>query len=350
MKLVSHLVKSEPRFVNTKSSEHKTPLMIACEYGRIETAELLLKAGADPALKDRQCRNLLHLALHHTPDTKDLKRLLALFDRTLLARMIRERTNLDQNGQTPIHAFMSAVSGWGWSSKDDKKKAQEIVEFLLSISPEDSLRALRMLDAAGDTPLHTLILRDKDLNIDLARLIINLDPNLLFRENAVGRTPIEVARDRFLAARIKNQGVDNSFPSREVAGWPRRSYGWDVEEETNQKPVVERMWHLCEEALAKFDAATLPKRQLVSLHEANDVAKRLGEEHSWARYQFRINSATPSEDGEGPVEIVMDMEEKQEKPRRSDVIMLESARVGYAWQARYDENEDGYVESSSESD
>ncbi len=58
-----------------------------------------------------------------------------------------------------------------------------------------------MLDGTGDTPLHTLLA--KDANPALVKAIIDFDPTLLCCENAVGRTPAEVAHDRYLSDNIK---------------------------------------------------------------------------------------------------------------------------------------------------
>ncbi len=54
---------------------------------------------------------------------------------------------------------------------------------------------LDILDGKGDTPLHSLIAKKADVAV--IRTLLDVNPQLLHHENAVGRTPAEVARDNF---------------------------------------------------------------------------------------------------------------------------------------------------------
>ena len=194
----------------------------------------------------------------------------------------------------------------------NEKKALNMLTLLLDISAETSSRALQTTDGTGETPLHTLASSDLAVAVPLARKVIEFDSRLLFKENAVGRTPAELARDRFVANEIhepqlKTWWSDTSVttlknkPTSEFVNWKR------TDSEPKVLSVVAQMWNLCEDAMAKFEQ--LPKRRLVSLHEANDVAKRLGEQYIPDRYKFTINQyeeenkedESDSEVGKGPV-------------------------------------------------
>ena len=300
-KLVSYLVQSQPALLEAKSVGQMTPLQAACLLGRLDVIEILVKAGAQQSTKETGWRNLLHSALHFNPTAKKLRSLLKLLDGDLVVRMLRERSSLSQLGRTPLHCWIDSASSASRTYKTNDE-VLEVLKLLLETSPEASKRALHMLDAAGDTPLHTLIFKNTGESLSLARAIIDFDPSLLFRENAVGRTPIEVARERFIANMIQmgssniNYWVDDS-----VGAWVNAPAGHFIKKKEEDEPRehedssnVAKMWRLCEESLVKFP--TEPKRRLVSLYEANDVSKRLGEEHMRSRYHFRVRALTDSDD------------------------------------------------------
>ncbi|KXX77462.1 Ankycorbin [Madurella mycetomatis] len=286
--LVSYLVKACPSLIDARAANGVTPLLLACRLGRIEAVKILINAGADQAVKDRGRNNLLHAALHYNPCAKRLKPLLNLLDGDLLVTMLKERNNLEHDGRTPLHQWLhDAASNLGGTVVDG---AIRVFNVLVNISPEIAKDALRMLDGAGDTPLHTIL--SKDANPKLVRTLLEFDPSLLFCENAVGRTPGELAHDRFLFQNIKSQDrrrfrgghpISNlvSLPLTAFVGKASCNQATGGESET----IIAQNWRLCAEIMAR---AEQPKRKLVSLHSANFVAKRLGEQYMKDRYQFSL--------------------------------------------------------------
>ncbi|KAL2193610.1 hypothetical protein P885DRAFT_63806 [Corynascus similis CBS 632.67] len=163
-------------------------------------AKILIEAGADQETKDRKQYNLLHAALRFERDVRKLIPMLDLLDHDTLVSMIKERNGLEEEegGQKPLHFILCrSLSVRGNSAKD----VIRMIKMFLEISTENTRQAFRMLDGAGDTPLHTLLLNGTDPAI--IRAIVDFDPSLLYLENAVGRTPAEVAHDRYLAHFIK---------------------------------------------------------------------------------------------------------------------------------------------------
>jgi ankyrin repeat protein len=318
--LVSYLIKSCPASVDIKSQLDVTPLFLATTLGRTEIAKMLLDAGADQATRNWFRENLLHAVLSNNPKAHRLEEFLSLLDPAQVQHMARDRdsrTTAGDGGKTPLHRWLTKLVRP--STGAPYETTGEILAVLRVLLKHSGGRELDQLDAAGDTVLHTLLLKN---NVDLAvvRAVLDANPNLLYRENAVGRTPAEVARDRFIADKIKANGTDGR-------GRRLHSY-WDVGYGDNnndgiaaiiQRPPqefvkksaaaaaggsepastdtarseIEQMWDLCRDFMHRHPG----KRRLVSLHEANDVARRLGAQNGRARYAFKVRTPDPSDRG-----------------------------------------------------
>ncbi|KAK0655741.1 hypothetical protein B0T16DRAFT_397626 [Cercophora newfieldiana] len=342
--LVSYLVKTRPALIEVKSVQQMTPLQTTCFIGRLDMVEILVKAGANQSTKESGWKNLLHSALHFTPTARQLRGLLELLDRDLVVRMLRERSSLDSLGRTPLHLWIGDVVGK--TRYKDTDEILDVLRLLLELSSETATRALQMLDAAGDTPLHTLVFKNTEDALAMARVIIELDPTLLFRENAVGRTPIEVAREMFINSRVQ-ASKEPYWTDNAVMNWPGvnpSTFLKKSDEDASQprehedSSNVANMWHLCEEALAKFP--TQPKRRLVSLYEANDVAKRLGEQHMRARYQFQVRATSDSDDEEKASEAAGCEEVPRKRKRKGDDIVSQTIGRGvlHAWKKKVNDS------------
>lgn len=227
---------------------------------------------------------------------------------------------------------------------------------LLGISDTSELA---FLDGSGDTPLHTLISRQGD-HATIAALIEAVPgAALLYRENAVGRTPAEVARDAYVASRIKEPGyqshVDLSV-STLVTKAPEEflpeakekalAAKWGRKRGANTDKVAE-IWNIVSGFIEKGASAEgkatekTPKRRLVSLHEANDVARRLGAQHQGERYGVQ----TKKKEGE------------EAEPEQYDVVAAKYSLEYLAWKEETKDDEsvkegsdDEYHECDSDCD
>ncbi|KAK3495967.1 hypothetical protein B0T13DRAFT_311367 [Neurospora crassa] len=361
--LVSYLIKAYPEALEAKS-HNVTPLVQAVYMGRVELVKLLLEAGADPNVRTSSWTNILHAALLYTPPADKLKELLSLFDREALIRLITERSSLASDGRTPLHQWLTCIEG-----NEDHNKSVAVFNLLVEMSSEAVTTALNMLDASGDTPLHDML--TSHTSSKLIRTVLDFQPSLLFRENAVGRTPVEVVHDELISSRVKSEsGQQGRYHSRySVSG--AEGYRYLIGEKpqvflNNMKLYQEkrsrehesqysdshntRMWALCQEYLAKLASTPPPsrsasppttegqtqahhardqsppkrrklttetegrlnahiiathklkeKRTLVSLPEANDVAKRLGEMKVGSKYNYQL--APPEEEGQEEEEV-----------------------------------------------
>ncbi|KAJ4398406.1 hypothetical protein N0V85_006294 [Neurospora sp. IMI 360204] len=344
--LVSYLIKACPEALETKSHNNVTPLMQAVYMGRIELVKILLEAGADPNVKTSAWNNILHAALLHTPPADKLKELLSLFDREAVIRMITERSSLASDGRTPLHQWLNSIGG-----NEDHDKSIAVFNLLVEMSSEAVTTALNMLNASGDTPLHGM-LKPNHQSTKLIRAVLDFQPSLLFRENAVGRTPVEVVHDELISNRVSADGRQHRY----YGSYGSEGYRYLLGEKpqvflNNVKFHQEKrsrehesqhgnnhntqMWALCQEYLAKLASTPLPsrspspltegqtqahardqsppkrrklttetegrlnahiiatnklkeKRTLVSLPEANDVAKRLGKMKMGSKYSYQL--------------------------------------------------------------
>lgn len=194
--------------------------------------------------------------------------------------------------------------------------AVEVLKLLLGLTSETTTRrVLRTTDGTGETPLHTLVSSDNSVSAALAGWLLQFDAELLCRENAVGRTPAELARDRFVASKITAPQRTTWWPDNSVTTLVDKAASefvdWKAKKAGTQSAGLDKaskMWSLCEDALGTLKQ---PKRSLVSLHEANDVAKRIGEQYLPDRYKFTVNQNV---EGEEEKEKESDEEEEPKGP------------------------------------
>lgn len=292
LRLLRHLCETHPESINHKSASGHTPLQLAFSLHRVEMAKILIEAGADQTCRNHANENLVHSAL--TDDlirrddiTEKLRELLNLIDPRLITGMFSERTNSEPGAATPLAQWLYASIGNGHRAgirysnyqRATKELAtqEEIIRLLISFSNGSDLP---LINGEGDTPLHAAIRYGA---AHVLRAMLDHRPGLLFRENASGRTPYEMAEDAHLA--------ENVFKSPPSIGGERRnrfsgpptsspildrlpvSFVDGSGEKEDKRHPAERVWAVCKEVQSKVDG--VKKRKLVSLREANEVARRL---------------------------------------------------------------------------
>ncbi|RMJ19060.1 hypothetical protein CDV36_001309 [Fusarium kuroshium] len=358
IELLEYLVEACPGCLEKKNADGETPLLVACRLGRTDFVKILLKANADQSARNSKGQNILHVAVEDTPKADQLRKLLDLFDPTLRSHLFLQRNNFNENGNTPLHAWVSQASGVQSDDttvryhgrrnryyyrnnnnnkpyEGEEKNAVEMLKLLLEYSKGEELE---LLNAAGETCLHTTIMHDM---ISLTRVMVEFKPRLLYRENAVGRTPAELAHDRLTEQKFQKPenikkdkhdcvtylinkkkedfaahaspeahtaeqrrellaglGLSNTYSAAEFTQIMRSMGESSTKHKRDNKNLSDSVakvvaWDLCRTAMEKHPE----RRRLVSLNEANDVAKRLGEKYSASRY-FSIQAKAESEDGE----------------------------------------------------
>jgi ankyrin repeat protein len=281
LKLLRHLCKTQPEALEHRSASGLTPLHLAFRLGRIEMIKVLIEAGAQQTCRNNLGANIVHSIIDSNAgnDDKSLQRirgLLNLIDIRLLPSLFTERTTEAPGAATPLARFTHSCSGNVQSSKED------VLKLLLEFSSGDDLA---IISGEGDTPLHAAA-RYGSYNI--LRLMLERRPDLLFRENATGRTPYEIAEDAYLRKEIFSDPPSISANTNHYYGRNRqirrhmnaggvlnRQPNEFVKEPKDSMTDTEKVLEMCEEFKAKAAAEGNTKRKLVSLVEASEVAKRL---------------------------------------------------------------------------
>ncbi|KAF5656927.1 ankyrin repeat protein [Fusarium heterosporum] len=385
--LLEYLVETCPDFIEKKNSEGETPLMVACRLGRIDAVKILLEANADQSTRNKKGENIVHAAITYNSKAHQLRELLDILDPDLRSHLFLQRKNLSENGTTPLHTWISQVSGVQPGNEHRRRdhrhnysfsrpyyfKEKEMVLILNLLLEYSKGEELEMLNGAGDTCLHTAIMAD---NLAVVQVLLQFKPHLVYRENAVGRTPAEVAQDQLTGYKFTMPGklrLDNrnhvsdvlqkdeqEFVHKAVTeARPLEQIRKSLEElglsdtyKPNEVPIIlasmaiedrpsfnqrnslsgrttdEVMWDLCRTAMQKNPGT----RRLVSLNEANDVAKRLGEKYSASRY-YSVQSRVDDEDDEG---------EEREVDNTVDFAVQEmNNRWSQAWMKKQCPEEEG---------
>jgi len=290
-KLVKYLVEAMPESLETKSSDGHTPLALAFALKRWEAAKVLIEAGADQSVRDFDGCNILHLLLcpsqggTYIADEKVLPKLLNLIDERLVPSICTEKTSLEPGSLTPIARWMHNAN----------ENATEVLQVLLKFTSSTNYEFLELLDGSGDTPLHHIVKKGRRTWL---KAILECRPDLLYRENSVGRTPYELAEDTYLSGCVQHApNVVNNRHHQSIANH-HIHYNHDS---TSKSVIKEDTWCICRE----FGDKTSGKRKLVSLLDANEVANRLAKRQKQKRYRrVRYSEENDGEEAETDPETV----------------------------------------------
>jgi ankyrin repeat protein len=292
--VLRHLCETQPEAINHKSAKGMTALQLAFSLHRVEMAKILIEAGADQTARNHEHHNLVHAALFHKHTDEGLKKvrqLLELVDTRLVSGMFTERASCDPGAVTPLAQWLymvrSQITQWNYNrnpnynnGQDTKSVVDVQQEYLRTLLEFSKGEDLGLVNGEGDTPPHAAVRYGAE---HLLAIMLTCRPELLFRENASGRTPYEMAEDAYLAGNVYNGppsiGVhvgrrmyfgSMSETSTNILEKSAKSF---VQAKTDSRQPTEKVWDVCREFKAKTGAGK--KRKLVSLLEANEVAKRL---------------------------------------------------------------------------
>jgi ankyrin repeat protein len=294
LKLLRYLCETQPDSINHKSATGLTPLQLAFSLHRVEMAKILVAAGADQTSRNHNNDNLIHSALNYARvnaeyGRKKLRELLELIDARLITGMFTERASSNPGASTPLAHWVhvnvrgnSNYYNYDWHYNRNNTvyavlaKQEETLRLLLEFSKGEDLG---LVNSEGDTPIHAVVRYGAD---HIIPIMLSCRPDLLFRENASGRTPYEMAEDAHLAQNVFNDPPEiqvqqhryyNQKPTTKILQRSTESF---VQEKMYPRNAKERVWDVCREFKEKSGRGK--KRKLVSLLEANEVAKRLAGE------------------------------------------------------------------------
>ena len=264
------ILEALPQSIDVKSSDGHTPLGLAFSLRRLDAAGALIAAGADQTARDYTLKNLMHLILHNIDDnTTVLGSFIQLVDRRLLKGMFLERCTDGPGAMTPLASWLLYLY--------PQRAKGEVLEVVLEHSEGEDLL---LMDRSGQLPLHQAI---KAHSHQLAQVMIQHNPALLYRENAMGQTPLDLVESLYLHHRTDHapqlrssrhcyQAIQDRGPWTFVA---------KADDQMEDEHDIVTTWKVCKEAAAKHRGS----RKLVSVMEANEVAKRLAEKSEQERRQ-----------------------------------------------------------------
>lgn len=288
-RLVQYLVDQHPECLEVKSSEGHTPLALAISLHRLSFARILIKAGANQAVRDSEGCNLLHLALcsisgRAARHSSKVSQLIDLMDKDQVSTMLSQRAG--EGSRTPYARWLHKYPDFDISVEvqpkvpnlpSDRESTSSMTKLFLSIGESTNQKFLELLDGAGNTPVHECVKRGFP---QVLEPILDQRPDLLYRENATGSTPLEMAVDAWV------NETTRTIPKASVSldMWPqaRRPQWQNLTERHPQYFIKNRDTRTKAQMMVEFcrkRAQQSPqKRRLVSLFEANEVTKRLAAE------------------------------------------------------------------------
>ncbi|KAL2862382.1 ankyrin repeat protein [Aspergillus lucknowensis] len=290
-RLVEYLVEHMPHCMEVKSVDDYTPLGIAFRTDKLEFAKTLIKAGANQAVRATEGMNLLHLLLRcyngvrRKPRFRDM---LSLIDPLLIPSMLVERCSAQPGSLTPLAYWMS----WGWNhvNRASENQALDVLNAILDLAEPTGQKHLELLDGSGNTPLHAAV---NSLHGMPLKLFLERRPDLLYRENAVGSTPADLAESKWTAKVTSDPPRNPAIPRRgayqimnlkacSAVDTPPR----DFVKKPSKVFKEEDIHRLC---IEKGSEGPNGKRKLVSVFDANEVAKRLASSKraGWGGYRKR---------------------------------------------------------------
>ena len=348
-----------------KSSNGDTPLLVAARIGRTDIVKILVAGNADQSARNNKGENILHMALAGGPAPHQLRPLLESLDPELRSHLLKQPMHLAEGGTAPLQAWVAMLcQGYNGMTtrqrpryKGREKEVLDMMQLLLGyLDPESS--GLDMLSGAGDTCLHMAVVHQK---LAIIKALIDYEPRLLYRENAVGRTPAEVAYDTLtssrmarpkhsswvykggefmtdlkvksltpgdIKAKLDELGLSGDYSTEEVtaiygsAGLAGNHTYFQPGRRADHALRKRVIWDLCHSAMRKHPGV----RRLVSLNEANDVARRLGEQQASSRY-FTVRARRDEYEDEDEDE---DGEDGDKKSPNEDILAQELfQRIGW---------------------
>jgi hypothetical protein len=263
---------------------------------------MLLDAGADPSTRDNSGKNLIHGLLEQLPrqlkqnDHEAMQKMLELLDPAQRQEMMLERNSYGSGANTPLHQWLDRDQRQ-YTTGDDVKNCMgtTILRMLLNYSNGEDLY---MVDGSGDTPVHKVV---QAQNYTFLKVMLDAYPSCIWRENAVGRTPAELAMGTWLRKRVTSTPIigalqENNYDTKgRLLPYVQRKPGSFVRASGDGKSMEDRIWELCQECMN----ATPAKRKLIPLNEANEVAKRLAATEASRNYRYGNRVEEEEEEGDG---------------------------------------------------
>ncbi|KAJ5713430.1 uncharacterized protein N7483_010611 [Penicillium malachiteum] len=271
-RLVQYLVDHHPECLEVRASGGHTPLSLAFLFHKTSFARILVAAGADQTVRDVRGANLLHLLLtskgQASLDAEIITDLINLLNPQLISSMLLQR--FGEGSLTPFAQWLNAIRSW--DDPHDNLKPSNVAKIIFDLADSSNQKHLELLDGSGNTPVHHAV---KKVLSGPLELMLDRRPDLLHRENATGSTPLELAVDAWISS-VTRHPPSRAFDistTRTMERWKNivDRPGWFYAGNPDLGTDLEIMVRICQARSEK----QVGNRRLVTLFEANEVAKRL---------------------------------------------------------------------------
>lgn len=280
--MVQYLVDHHPECLEVKSSEGHTPLALAVSLHRLSFVRILIQAGANQAARDTEGCNLLHLASCSISGSAarhvdKVSQLIDLMDQEHVSAMLTQRAG--EGSRTPYARWLHRYTDFDLSTEahyqtsnlpSHRESTTSITKLFLTLGKSTNQKYLELLDGAGNTVVHDCVKRGFP---QILEPILDFRPDLLYRENATGSTPLDMAVDAWV------NETTRTVPVAAVSSTNRRPEWQNITQRQPQYFIKDKDRRTKAQMMVEFcrkRAQQSPqKRKLVSLFEANEVAKRL---------------------------------------------------------------------------
>ncbi|KAH8995800.1 hypothetical protein EDB86DRAFT_3077358 [Lactarius hatsudake] len=318
------------------------PLLTAAYYcSGTEIVDLLLEKGCDPSERDFRGWNIYHLAClsSNNKGLKFVEHLLKTLPEELTHELMTQTSREASN--TPL---MLAVK------RENTAIARTILEF--GINPT----VLLLRDADGSTPLHVAV---QNAATALAEALLKHGPTqLLYTENSVGQTPLDIASLKGLPRVTGDMGVpratDLSVNVEHYLHVSQRSPPFDVEKQKTEIPKLRATLDmlLADGLLADGSKVTtellafagrMEERLAVETARKNEGAKQAGEGEeklepgTTARTYFALRDAAAARPGTRQLVHLADV---QRSVQRNLAQQDEGTLVRWSERSRVDDKDD----------
>ena len=333
--LLDYILRIMPGTLDARSkADGTTPLQLAFGLNRLSEARTLIKAGANQATRTYSGQNILHTVLtsSYLSDPIFLKQVFQMLDPKLVNSLLLERCNSPDPGSlTPLALYLQ--------TQGDESVVKTILD-------QSRGKVLELLNGAGDYVLHTLVRQGEE---ELVIFLVDYRPEMLYWENATGMIPGDIAETFYLRKVIDSPPTLNTSTEYSIKGQPEITFSpkkvyksetqeqieslLDVtENDLREKSSAWRMDRLLKKLAEKYPG----KRRVVSVIEANEVARRLAGEQQKRNAELRrserlMNFGTAREDYDRYSDDRRDRYGNLEQKDNQDEVL--------AWKSQSDENE-----------
>ncbi|KAF8473823.1 hypothetical protein BDZ91DRAFT_339191 [Kalaharituber pfeilii] len=275
-----------PHLLESRNCRGLTPFLFAAAFDNVEAMKETISAGADVLAKDADQRNIVHIAAQ----SSNLESILSCLPKEMnIKDLVKHR------------AICKGISATVWYHIIEANCHLPSLKYLISIS---NGHGLEIINGDGNLPLHQAVSKGR---VEVTELLLDARPDLINKENANGRTALDIVNDTFLLDLVGKpvKILPDRWETPHVGGvdgvlcklGQLNNHTLRVNEDFDSQSNMHETRRLVLTAVQKHPVA----RIRATLFEANELAKRLANRKV---YQSQHNE-TPAAENWHPLQRVL---------------------------------------------